>query len=183
MVSRTLLFGLGNPLLSDDALGLVLAREVYKAVAKKNALEPRGLTGEEPPLGYLDSPTPELILPLGDIVGLAEAAVAGVAALDVMCGWERVILMDSIQTLEGVAGTILRLGQEDFQDTVRTASPHDLDLFSALEFGAENGFDVPDKVVIYAIEAQDVLTFHEGLSDVVATAIPKATRRILIEQF
>lgn len=183
MPSRTLLFGLGNPLLSDDAVGLVLAREVYKTLAHRNGLEPSGLTGEEPPLGYLDLPAPEITLPDGEVVGLAEAAVAGVAALDVMCGWERVVLMDSIQTVGGVPGTILRLGRDDFQDTVRTASPHDLDLFSALEFGAENGFEVPGEVVIYAIEAQDVLTFHEGLGKVVADAVPEATRRIMADQF
>ncbi len=183
MPSRTLLFGLGNPLLSDDAVGLVLAREVYKALAAKHDLEPTGLTGVEPPLGYLDLPAPQLTLPHGEVVGLAEAAVAGVAALDVVCGWERVVLMDSIQTIDGVPGTILCLRQDDFQDTIRTASPHDLDLFSALEFGANHGFEVPDELVIYAIEAVDVLTFHEGLGQMVSEAVPEAMERILKEQF
>ncbi len=183
MPNRTLLFGLGNPLLSDDAVGLVLAREVYKALATAHGLEPDGLTPKEPELGYLDLPAPEISLPGGEVVGLAEAAVAGVAALDVVCGWERVILMDSIQTIDGVPGTVLRLGKENFQDTVRTASPHDLDLFSALEFGAEHGFEVPGQVIIYAIEALDVITFHEGLGKVVAGVVPEAAKRILSEQF
>ena len=66
---------------------------------------------------------------------------------------------------------------------MRTASPHDLNLASALEFGAKQGFDVPDEFVIYAIEAVDVLTFNEGLSPQVENALDGAVDQILREQF
>lgn len=182
MSARTLLLGLGNPLLSDDAIGLVLARRVYRALAERHELPPAGLE-HEPPLGELDLPAPELTLPSGDVVGLVEAAVSGIAVLDVACGWDRLVLTDSIKTVGGKPGTVMRLGLEAFQDTVRTSSPHDLNLASALEFGARQGFDVPKEFVIYAVEAVDVLTFHEGLSPPVERALDGAVARILEEQF
>lgn len=191
MVSSTLLFGLGNPILSDDALGLVLARDVYRELAHRHALFPTGLEDPEPPLGELADPWPSIKLPVeqnfgdgqAEIVGLAEAAVAGLAVLDVVCGWERVILMDSIQRQDGEPGTIYRYHLEDFMDTARMTSPHDLNLPSAIEFGASQGFQVPENIIIYAIEAEDVFTIREGMSQVVKTALPLAKDRILTEEF
>ena len=185
MPRRTLILGLGNPLLCDDALGLIAARSLYKALAAHHGLAPVGLEPADaaPPLGELDYPCPALALPDGEEVGLAEAAVAGLGALDIVCGWNRVIFIDSIQTNDGVAGTLRRFGLEDFDDTVRTASPHDLNLASALAFGGEQGFAVPTEIAIYAIEAEDVLTFREELSETVAAALPGAVARMLREQF
>ena len=185
MPRRTLIFGLGNPLLCDDALGLMAARSLYKALAAHHGLAPAGLDPAiaAPPLGELDYPCPTLALPDGEEVGLAEAAVAGLGALDIVCGWNRVIFIDSIQTSDGVAGTVLRFGLEDFDNTVRTASPHDLNLASALAFGHEQGFAVPTEIAIYAVEALDVLTFREGLSEPVAAALPGMVARVLREQF
>lgn len=151
-------------------------------MAAKHNLPSAGLE-HDPPLGELDLPAPELTLSTGDVVGLAEAAVSGIAVLDVACGWDRLVLTDSIKTVGGESGTVMRLGLEAFQDTVRTASPHDLNLASALEFGAQQGFDVPKEFVIYAVEAVDVLTFNEGLSSPVKKALDGAVERILCEQF
>ena len=106
MPRRTLLLGLGNPLLSDDAVGLVLARKVYRALAAHHGLGPAGLE-HEPPLGELDLPAPELTLPNGDVVGLAEAAISGIAVLDVACGWDLLVLMDSIKTVGGKPGMVM----------------------------------------------------------------------------
>ncbi|PHJ37707.1 hypothetical protein P378_14485 [Desulforamulus profundi] len=40
------------------------------------------------------------------------------------------------------------------------------------------GIQLPDKIVIYAIEAMDTLTFSETLSPPVAGAVPRAVQAI-----
>jgi hydrogenase maturation protease len=114
-------------------------------------------------------------------ITILETGVAGLSLLDLVVGYDRVIIIDAIQTAGGKAGHIYRLGPEAFDTTRRTATSHDVDLTTALEFGKKAGLALPQKIVIFAIEASDVSTFNEECSPEVRKAIPTCVEMVLQE--
>lgn len=151
-VLRTLIFGLGNPILSDDAIGLVLAREVHARVG-------------------------------ADRADLVEASVAGLEVLDIMSGYDHVVVIDAIQTKGGKPGDLYKLAPDDLVSTPRLASPHDVDFGLALKIGKQFDRAVPARVSIYAVEVEDPYTFGEALTPGVAARVPALVEAIVETEF
>jgi hydrogenase maturation protease len=154
---RTVVLGMGNPILTDDSVGLRVAQAVS---------------------GWLGTPEGA---PFSASVRVEESSLAGFSLLDLLAGQERAIIVDSIITREGVPGAIYRLAVDDFTTTVRLHSPHDINLFTALELGKQLGIEMPSDVVILAIEAADTSTFGEGCTPTVEAAIPGALQAVISE--
>jgi len=116
-------------------------------------------------------------------VSFAEASVGGLRLLDILDGYEQVILIDAIQTADGKPGTIRRLYPSHLQQSLHSGSSHDLSLVGALALGRSLGLRLPDDehLIILAIEARDVLTFGEECTPPVRAAIATTVDQILIE--
>ena len=114
-------------------------------------------------------------------ITVMETGVAGLSLLDLLIGYDKVIIIDAIQTVGGTAGNIYRLETEAFDTTRRTATSHDVDLTTALEFGKKAGLDLPQEIVIFAVEASDVSTFSEECTPEVKMAIPACVEMVLKE--
>jgi len=71
------------------------------------------------------------------------------------------IVVDAIQTKDGVPGNIYRLSLKDVANTVHTSSPHTTNLATAIELGKQLGLSMPEDITIFAIEVKDILTFSE----------------------
>lgn len=151
-MARTVIIGLGNPILTDDGVGIHVVRAVAAQCQR-------------------------------DDVTFAEASVGGLRLLDVIAGYERVIMVDAIQTRDGKAGNLYRLHPSDLEASLHSGSMHDLSLPGALALGRGMGMVLPDDeaIVIIAIEAEDVLIFGEVCTPAVATAIPRAVEAVLAE--
>lgn len=147
---KTLVLGLGNSILTDDAVGFAVVEEVRKR---------------------LDSAD----------VSVSAASVGGLSLLELMVGYDSVIIVDAIQTGWREPGEIRRLSPDEFHGSVRAASTHDISLASALELGHQLGMDIPKQIVIFGIEAADVDTFGEQLTPAVARAVPRAVDLVLEE--
>ncbi len=147
---KTLVLGMGNPILSDDGVGIRVAQEIDRTLAD-----------------------PE--------VTVAEAALGGLALLDLIPGYDRVIIIDAIQTEGGEVGTLYRLGVDDFAFAKHLSSPHDMNFFTALELGARLGMAIPPKITIFAIEVEDVTTVSEECTPKVKEAIPTCVETVLHE--
>jgi hydrogenase maturation protease len=122
--------------------------------------------------------------PPPDDVTLTAADVSGLAILDLITGFDEVVIVDAIQTVNGVPGDIYRLELDDFRVTKHTISPHDVDLPTALDIAKLLKIQIPRKVSIVAIEIPDAYEFSTKLSYAVSDAVPKAvkmTRDILAE--
>ncbi len=118
-----------------------------------------------------------------DDVDVAEASVGGLRLLDTLAGYERVILVDAIQTRGGSPGDIYRLHPDDLRVSLHAGSTHDLSLPGALAFGRGLGMTLPmdENLTIIAIEAEDVLTFCEDCTPAVSATIPRAVEAVLAE--
>ena len=114
-------------------------------------------------------------------ITVMETSVAGLSLLDLLVGYDRAIIIDAIQTLDGKPGQIYRLDPEAFNTTRRTISPHDVNFTTALEFGKKVGLPLPQEIVIFAIEVSDVSTFGEEYTPQVKLAIPTCVEMVLRE--
>lgn len=147
---KTLILGIGNTILTDDGVGCKVAQRLGKRLRGRS-----------------------------DIT-VKETSLSGLSLLEEMAGYEKLIIVDAIQTKSGKPGDIYKLAPEDFK-IGHMAIIHDLGLFSALELGRKLGMDMPREVVIFAIEAKDMATFSEECTSEVKKAIPKAVDTVLRE--
>lgn len=151
---RTLVLGMGNPILGDDGVGVRIAEAVQAA------------------------------LPDGVAIDVSEACVGGLSLMERMVGYERVILIDAMCVQPVRPGTIRRMDLEDLREMIPSqhiASAHDTNLLTALDAGRRMSLPLPDRVTLFAIEAEYVLDFGEELSPEVAGAVPEVVRAVLAE--
>lgn len=146
---KTLILGLGNPLITDDSVGLRVIETLRPLLADRRDVE------------------------------VSEDYWGGLRLMERMIGFDAAIVVDAIQT-GATPGTIHRLTVDGIP-TQRSASAHDVNLATALEFGRRAGANLPanDRIHLIAIEAQDVLSFAEQCTPEVEAAIPRAVETVL----
>jgi hydrogenase maturation protease len=161
---RTLVLGLGNPILGDDGVGWRVVEEVERRV-RNDALSRQSDAAAEAATTNLEF----------DCISLG-----GLALMERLVGYDRAILVDAIQTPDGVPGTIYRLTLDDLP-TLNANSAHDASLKAALALGRRLGARLPEDVVILAIEAANVLDFSEILSPGVAASVGQTAETLVKE--
>ena len=115
--------------------------------------------------------------PPGDVT-LASCDVSGLAILDLIVDYDRAVLVDAIQTVNGAPGAVYRLEMADFNTSKHTVSPHDMDLPSALDLGKKLNLKVPQAISIVAIEIPDACVFSHDLTPPVQAAVPEAVKQV-----
>lgn len=152
---RTLVIGLGNPLVSDDSVGLRVVHALRERLGDRT-----------------------------DVV-VTEDYWGGLRLMEQMIGFDRVIVVDAICT-GAPPGTIHHL-TPDAIATQRSASAHDVNLPTALQFGRQAGAHLPadQDVTLVGIEAQDVINFGDQCTPAVAAVIPRAVDEVvrILESF
>ena len=146
---NTLILGVGNPILTDDGVGIKIARKIKEG-----------------------NPDLEVI----------ETSEAGIALLDLIIGYERLIIIDSIKTEQGKPGELYKLELEDLKPGMNFSSSHGIGIATAFELGQRLGYRMPQSVSIYAIEIKDNLTFAEGCTKEVEERIPFIIKQIIEEE-
>ena len=100
-----------------------------------------------------------------------------------LVGYERVILIDSLNTGQHPQGTVVTFSLESLADLTygHSASAHDLSLKNALKLGRSMNAELPadDQVQVVAIEAQHVYDFGETLTPEIEKAVPVAVEQVL----
>ncbi len=104
---KTLILGLGNPLITDDSVGLRVVERLKPLLADRGDVE------------------------------VSEDYWGGLRLMERMIGFDRAIVVDAIQT-GATPGAIHRLAPDGLP-TQRSASAHDVNLATALEFGRRAG--------------------------------------------
>jgi len=112
---------------------------------------------------------------------IVESEVAGFGLMELIAGWERVILIDSIQFAGVAPGTVVRLDPRDLHTSLRIRSVHEIDLPTVLELGHRIGLEMPRRVTVFGIQAEDACTFGECLTAAAAKGLETATDLVLEE--
>jgi hydrogenase maturation protease len=144
---KTLVLGLGNPILKDDGVGLLVAAELKRRVN------------------------------LPDVT-IMQTELGGLNLLELLAGYDKAVIVDAIQTRQGIPGNIYQFGPQSLLGGRHTNSTHGIDFGSTVELGKKLGLDLPDEIVIFAVEVEDVNTFSEDCSLSVKQAIPECVQRI-----
>jgi len=149
---RTLVLGIGNPILGDDGIGFHIAQELAKEIKDEN-------------------------------IGVKDTSVNGLNLLELIVGYDKLIVIDAIMTEEAKAGEIYRLKPRSSSETAwSTISLHHLNLATTIEIG-ERLFpkEMPGEVIIFAIGAQEVTEVTGEMTARVKEAIPRVINLVLEE--
>jgi hydrogenase maturation protease len=151
---KTLVLGMGNPILGDDAVGIHLARDLHARV------------GELPNVNFVE-----------------ECCVGGLNLLDQVAGYERLVVIDSIKTVGGRPGVWYRFDATSLRETMNLRNIHDTNFATALELGRKIGMVVPVDAEnhIFAVEVDVNDTFTEQLSPGLRDAYPELAEEIIAE--
>ena len=151
---KILLVGLGNPILGDDGVGWVVAREVEERIR---------VEGGDVEVDYL--------------------SLGGLSLMERLIGHEKAILIDSLTTGKHPQGEVITFTLEELVDLTsgHTTAAHDTSLKTALVTGRQLGAILPDDkdIHVVAIESQHVYDIQEGLTPAIAAAVPTAVERVL----
>jgi len=149
---KTLVLGIGNPILGDDGIGSYVAQELASKVK-------------------------------GEDVDVKDANTHGLNLLELLAGYDRVIIVDAIKTENGEVGRIYKLRPEDFTNIVHFAtSLHDTNLATTIEIGKKLlAEQMPNEIIIFAVEVEEVIKFTEEMTEKVKETIPKVVNLVLGE--
>jgi len=151
---KTIVIGLGNPILGDDGIGWRVVEQVQKEIKQQK---------------QIDS---EIIFEC--------LSIGGLTLMEHLIGYERAILVDAITTGNTPDGTIRTFPIEALPNLAigHFSSAHDTTLQNAIEVGRKMGAEIPYNIDIVAIEAQQIYDFSEDLSNQVRKALPKAVKTV-----
>jgi hydrogenase maturation protease len=159
---KTIVIGLGNPILGDDGVGWKVAEEVRKQLSLVNAPDPQG---EE-----------------RDYVDVEFLSLGGISLMEHLIGYERAILIDAM-TSDRETGSIIVSKLSELPDfsTLHSTSVHDTSLQNALRLGRGMGASLPEEeeVVVVGIATSHVYDFSEELTPPVAESIPLAMKIVM----
>jgi len=148
---RTLVVGMGNPILSDDAIGITLAQRLSAKLAKYPHVEV-----------------------------IEECCVGGLNLMDLMTGYDRLIALDSIKTIDGIPGTWYAFDGTALRETMNLRNVHDANFATSLALGRQMGTHLPsdEECHIFAVEIADNMTFSEELTPELRDAFPRLVAEI-----
>ncbi len=144
---KTLILGLGNELFGDDGIGIHVIRELKRKSDFKSNID------------------------------LIETSYSGLALIDVIADYERLIIIDTIKKEKPNPGNIRILDLSQVRH-VPGPSPHYVSFPQIIALGKKLGLKMPTLVKIIAVEAKNIYILGEGLSPEVKCAIPGIIKKV-----
>ena len=146
-MKKTLIYGIGNPLRTDDAVGVKVAEELKKQIKNHDTI-------------------------------IKSGSIDGLALLDEIIGFDRLILIDSIKTKNGKPGDIYRIKLDPIKELPNLSVSHGINFITALKIGKKLDHPMPKKITIYAVEIEDNTSYREDCTEKVEASIPKVVKKI-----
>ncbi len=152
---KTLIVGLGNPVLGDDGVGWHIARQIEQQLTQGNFPE--------------------------DQVKVECFSLGGLSLMEQLIGYDHAIIMDAINLGANPVGHIYCFPLHDLPNHAagHLSSSHDTSLQHALEVGRSMKAPLPDQIIIVGVESPFVYDFSEELSPQVAAAVPEAVEAVM----
>jgi hydrogenase maturation protease len=143
---------MGNPILSDDAIGVRLARDVRRALRDRR-----------------------------DVDVTEECSVGGLNLLDYLVGFTRAVVIDAVRSGGKEPGQCYHFTADSLRQTVNLCNVHDTNFATALLLGRHLGCRLPDDqdIHIFGVEIVDDRTFGIGLTPAVARCYPHIRRCLM----
>jgi hydrogenase maturation protease len=111
-------------------------------------------------------------------ITVRSGSIDGLAMLDEIMGFDRVIFIDSIKTGNANPGDIHIIPVKQLEQKQSLVSSHGIDFVTAVRLGRRFGYRMPDKIVVYAIEIENNESYDETCTEKVKGSIPKVIEQI-----
>ena len=109
------------------------------------------------------------------------AYTGGMNLLDMIRGYDKVILVDAIKQENSKTGDVKRFTLPE-APTIHSSNPHDVSLSEALHLAKQLGeTHLPQEIIVIGIVVKNTHDFGEHLTNEVASAIPNAVTMVLME--
>ncbi len=160
---KTLLLGLGNPILGDDSIGWKVVEQVRTSF---NTLE------------KVRNPAQKSI---ANDIEFECYSLGGISLMENLIGYDRVWIVDAIHTGYHPIGTVAWEKLEDFKEIPcgHLTSVHDMTLQTALDLGRSIGADLPAEIYVFGIEANIQYEFSDELSEPLQKAFPEVVNHLM----
>jgi hydrogenase maturation protease len=147
---KTLVVGLGNPILGDDGIGWQIAQTLQR------------------------------VKEIPSDVTIECLAIGGISLMEALIDYDRAILIDAIATHQVPVGTVSCYKLEELPNFTsgHMSSAHDTSLVDALQMGRSLGAHLPDDISIVTVESHKVYEFSEDMTPSVSAAVPLALKVI-----
>ncbi|OGS03769.1 MAG: hypothetical protein A2339_07755 [Elusimicrobia bacterium RIFOXYB12_FULL_50_12] len=149
-MAKTLILGLGNSILRDDAAGIEAAKKIFELIDKTD-------------------------------VEFAQASYAGWRLVEMLSGFERVIIIDAMAGGGLKPGECARVERNNIE-TIHLRASHGMGLEEALALAVKNGQEMPKDISIFAVGVLNPFEFGEGMTEEVAKNIDKIASQIIKEE-
>jgi hydrogenase maturation protease len=147
---KTLIVGLGNPILGDDGVGWKVAERIY------------------------------LQMPHDPAVVVTCLSLGGISLMEHLIGYDRAILIDAFALDEDLGSIhVMKLTDMPNYSAFHISSAHDTSLQNAIEMGRSLGAYLPEDIMVVGIATRRIYDFSEELSPPVAEAISQAVKIVL----
>jgi hydrogenase maturation protease len=147
---KTIVLGVGNPILQDDGVGLHVIDALRRQIRNP-------------------------------MITVETASTSGMNLLDIIRGYEKVILVDAVKQKDSLPGEVKRFLLSDFR-TIHSCNPHDVSLSEALDLAHQLGDEhLPSQIILIGITVKNIYEFGDRLSSEVALAVPTAVSMVLEE--
>lgn len=121
----------------------------------------------------------EVLAENGEELDVVESAVAGYALLELMQDWERIILVEAVQLEEHQPGDVIKLDPLADKLYLRLCSPREGNIAMIMEAGNKLGYAMPDEIVLFGVQGEDLCTFGDDLTPKVAAAVSHVVDTVL----
>jgi len=146
--------GIGNTIRGDDGIGIYIAEEIKKKlVTKKNN------------------------------VTVMSSETAGLTLLDLIVGYSKLIIVDSIQVnSNNELGHIFKLEVNQINSSNSHFNSHDIDLSKLFKIGKKLGIKLPKEIKIYGIGISSVKGFKQRCNPRLGKMIPDLAQGIINQE-
>ena len=159
-MKKTLLLGMGNTIRGDDGAGILTARALKEQITHSS-------------------------------IDIRETQEAYICLLDIISDYEKVIIIDSIRTRKKKPGRIHRLTTSEtdikkgrkasltdssrnrFETGIGPLSFHQMGLASVVNMAEKLHIDIPEEIVIFAMEIENGKLFTDSLTPEAKSSIPE----------
>jgi len=90
--------------------------------------------------------------------------LGGLEIIEFIKGYRNVIIIDAIKTESGKPGDVFLLTPDNFKETHHLSSFHDVSFLTGLKMGKKLNFDLPEVILIVAVEIVEDLIFDDSFS-------------------
>ena len=150
---KIIVIGLGNPVLTDDAVGI--------RISELSAQRLQTIT-----------------FPENIEISITQNESGGWDILDLVVDFDILILIDALLD-ESLRPGELRWYSDKVFSSIRLSGVHNMDVFSAIEYGKSLNLKVPERILVLGIGVKDVLTFGEQCTPEVEESIVRAVDLVL----